>query len=108
MLEAHEDVLIVVHSSWREEISIKELQVNVGARSARLAKRIVDVTKKGDKYDSILGFVSANRDEIESYIIIDDDEHCFPPDCQELILCDEDLGVADETVQARIRAFLDA
>ncbi len=75
LLEGCEDVLLVVHSSWREHMSIQELRINV---PERLAKRMVDVTRPGDKYESIQEYVREYGSEICDYRIIDDDEYCFP------------------------------
>ena len=102
VLEAHPDVALVVHSSWRETFTldeIREMYLELGDRS-------VDVTPPGSRYESILEWLQ-QRPTV-SYLILDDDASEFPtPKPSELVICDPNKGLSDLQVLTAVRQWLE-
>lgn len=94
VLRLHADVRIVAHSTWRYSYDDDELRMLLGP----LGNRVVGTTGRGPRFDSIRGWLYANK-ACKSYRILDDDANEFPvPRPEELILCDPSTGVAAEGV----------
>jgi len=102
LLRPHDDVHVLVHSSWRYEYRPEELQMLLG----ELGVRFVGAVPRGQRYESVLWWLQMNP-TFTSYRILDDDASEFPdPPPAELILCDPSLGVSDPRVKAELRAWL--
>lgn len=103
-LRLHVDVRIIVHSTWRYMYDDDELRMLLGP----LGSRFVGATSRGPRFESIRGWLYANR-ACESYRVLDDDASEFPvPLPAELILCDCSSGVSAENVLSQLRSWLDA
>ena len=102
LLHGHEDVAIVIHSTWRYMYDVEELRELLGS----LGSRVVGVTPRGPRFDSILWWVYLSR--CKNYRIIDDDAGEFPdPPPPELILCCPLTGVSAPPVRASLKRWLD-
>ncbi len=102
LLRPHDDVHLLVHSSWRYEYRPEELQMMLGDLEARF----VGAAPRGQRYESVLWWLQMNP-AFTSYRILDDDASEFPdPPPAELILCDPEQGVSDPRVQSELRAWL--
>lgn len=102
-LSAHDDVVVVVHSTWRYTHDLDELRGVLG----ELGARVVGVTPRGPRFDSILWWLDLNPG-VESYRILDDDPSEFPqPPPVELILCNPRAGVSDPAVLAALATWLE-
>lgn len=101
-LEKHGDVMLFVHSSWREHLDNPAMREVLGP-----ARRWFDgVTPKGmTRYAGILAMVE--RVGIDKYLILDDATHEFPADCQELLATDPATGLLDPLVQIRLARWLE-
>ena len=97
-LRGHEDVVIVVHSTWRHEYDLDELRGVLG----KLAPRVIASTPRNlSRYESIVFWLEQNP-SFASYRILDDDVSEFPvPSPPELIFCKPLTGVsAPKVLQA--------
>jgi len=101
-LAGHEDVRIVVHSTWRQDHTVSELRELLGS----LGEHVIDVTPEAGRLESIERWLEAHP-EVTSYRILDDDESDFffplPP---ELILCDPERGISDSMARSQLRQWL--
>lgn len=104
-LREHDDVRIVVHSSWRYDTSIDELRDLLGVF---LGPLVIDVTPLWmQRYEGIVGWLRACRRPVHSYRILDDAGKEFPlPHPNELILCHPGRGVDDPAVLLQLRNWL--
>ncbi|WP_431276871.1 HAD domain-containing protein [Variovorax ureilyticus] len=101
VLQAHRDVEIVVHSTWREVYPLPELADML----AELGNRTIHVTSPGDRYAAILSWLEANP--TSAYRILDDDAAEFPvPSPAELILCDGQRGVSAPEALTALETWL--
>ena len=101
-LGGHEDVDIVVHSTWRYAYSLDELREMLGS----LKNRVVGATPRGPRLESILWWLSLSPTYTD-YRILDDDPKEFPdPQPTELILCNPLTGVAAPEVLETLRVWL--
>lgn len=99
----YSDVWLVVHSTWRYTHDIAELRELLGP----LGPRVVGVTPRGQRYESIQWWLQQNPD-CKSHRILDDAPLEFPvPPPAELIVCDPSKGVSDPGVQSALRAWLE-
>ena len=102
VLEAHGDVRIVVHSTWRLDHSVDQLRVLLGG----LGERVIDATPEGGRLESIERWLEAHND-VDSYRILDDDESAFFfPLPAELILCDPVHGIGGSKARKQLLASL--
>ena len=101
-LQSHDDVVVVVHSTWRYEYRIDELREVLGV----VGRRVVAATPPGPRYESIKWWLHTNP-SFRDYRILDDDPREFgdplPP---ELILCDPSTGVSAPEVLAALSEWL--
>lgn len=103
VLRSHPDVSIVVHSTWRYMYDDAELRMLLEP----LGNQVVGSTGRGPRFESIRGWLYANK-ACKSYRVLDDDATEFPvPPPAELILCDPSSGVSAEGVLSQLRAWLD-
>jgi hypothetical protein len=108
LLEAHPDVFLVVHSSWRESHEHGPL----GAYLGPLEHRYLGATSPGDKLASIDAWLAAHP-EVQSYRMLDDVVLAeTPPDAdepyprEEFILCHYQKGISCPGVQHQLEAWL--
>lgn len=101
-LDAHPDVRVVVHSTWRYIYSDKELRDIL--REVR--ERFLGSTPPGPRYESIQAWLGLNS-TVTDYRILDDETTEFPrPLPGELIVCDPAAGVTGSDVIAALRRWL--
>ena len=99
ILEGHEDVHIVVHSTWRYIQTDSELRDLVGPR-------FIAATGKGPRQESIDGYLYANRHLVKSSVILDDALDEFSPAPGNLIACNSALGVSEPAIQAKLKQWV--
>jgi hypothetical protein len=103
VLRKHEDVALVIHSTWRYTHNVDELRALLGP----LGSRVVGATPRGPRMDSILWWLQLSP-EFSDYRILDDDLSEFPaPPPSELIVCSPSSGVSAPAVLEALRAWLD-
>lgn len=101
VLARHEDVRIVIHSTWRRDYDLDELRELLG----RLGDRVIGATPLGERLESIEQWLDAHP-EVSTYRILDDDEADFYRRPAELIACDPVKGIADPDVRRQLLAWL--
>lgn len=98
------DVEVVIHSTWRHQYELSELQEMLGV----LGRRVVDKTSGAHRWNSIEEWIARNPG-VKSFRVLDDEPSEFPwPHPKELLICRPDLGIAEPEVQARLRAWLES
>ncbi len=105
-LQAHPDVVLVVHSSWRASHSEAALADYLGP----LKERVLGATDANlEKYPSILAWLDAHP-EVSSYRILDDALQEFPQDPADeaFIACDWQLGLSELAVQEQLKGWLES
>lgn len=103
-LIALHDVDLVVHSSWRQHLELKEIK---NWFPKPIDHRIIAVTEGTDPFDSILQYVE--RFKVDRFIVLDDCPERFPFKWVEdgiVIRCDPALGVSSSLVLEKIHGFL--
>lgn len=106
LLKGHEDVRLVVHSSWRESHTEEALV----AYFADLKHLVLGATRADlPKYESVLAWV-AEHPEVRGYRILDDALQEFPQDpaVDEFIACHWQRGITEAEVQTQLRDWLAA
>lgn len=97
-LQAHPDVRIVVHSSWREMYALDELQDFLGP----LGDRLDGVVGPGERAQAITAYATG------TCLVLDDDAAAFPAGYPlPVVLCDPRSGLSDPTAQDALRAWLE-
>ena len=99
----HEDVRLVVHSTWRHEYNLDELRELLD----RLGPRVVGATAGGDRLQGIEVWL-ADHPEVTSYRLLDDDLADFYRRPAELILCDPAKGLSDADARRHLTDQLEA
>ena len=103
-LAAHLDVVVVVHSTWRVNRTLAQIQQVLGPQ---LGARVRALTPDGPRYAAIQEWLAANK-QVRDYRILDDDATSFPaPQPPELIHCHSDLGISSPDVQQQLTEWLD-
>lgn len=103
LLEGHDDVGIVVHSSWRRSFQNHDLRRLLGP----LGRHYETITHKElGRHEGIEELVK--RAGLEHYLVIDDAAHEFPTEYAPLVLTHPEQGLSDPQVLARIRQWLEA
>lgn len=104
-LRGHDDVVIVVHSTWRKEYTLEELRELLGV----LGPRVVALTPlESPRYESIQWWLHMNP-SFSDYRILDDQPHEFPdPPPPEFILCNPATGVTAPKVLQALSEWLGA
>jgi hypothetical protein len=100
LLEPHPDVQIIVHSSWR----LLHRQSALPKFMGPLGNRFAGSTTGDERWEGITQVVVQNR--LSDFRVLDDHPEHFPAGLSELIVCDSELGVYDETVRNHLRAWL--
>lgn len=110
VLDDHPCVEIVVSSSWRlisPEKWHAEVPESLKQRIAGKTPEIVQKTRKQYpvgympepiRYLEIQKYLRSTRQADGPWIALDDDPLLFPADCQNLIICQEGFGAAEEAV----------
>lgn len=99
ILEGHEDVHIVVQSTWQYIHTDHELREFLGPR-------FFAATGKGPRQESIERYLHANHHLITSHIILDDAQDEFSPIPWNFVVCDSALGVSEPAVQAKLKKWV--
>lgn len=104
ILAGHPDVVVAVHSTWRYQYTVAELQgLLVG-----LERHVVTTVPRGPRRESIPWFRQMHPG-ISSFRILDDEAKEFgselPP---ELLLCQPSLGLTTPGVLQALQAWLTA
>ena len=96
------DVHIVLHSSWRHEISLEDIRSHM---PSALAERVVAITptQHFGRLDSIRTYCERNR--VDRFVIVDDTPGEFPRNLPELVICGEG-GLGDPETLAVLRDML--
>jgi hypothetical protein len=102
LLARHEDVHIVVHSTWRYDYNVEELRELLG----RLGERVIDATDVGGRLESIEQWL-VGHPEVTDFCILDDAERELYRLPEELILCDPALGITDPGARQELLAWLE-
>lgn len=104
LLVPHQDVSLVVHSSWRQTHDDDQLRLLFGP----LAHLIVGATARElDRRLSILESIVRLRLEPARYRVVDDQPELFDGLEELVIACDSRLGLADLTAQRQLQNWLD-
>ncbi|WP_157991704.1 HAD domain-containing protein [Caldimonas tepidiphila] len=101
LLESHNDVQVVVHSTWRESRPAQE----IAAYLTSLGAKYVGCTIGGQKMTSIEHWL-CEHPEIKSWRILDDCPLAFDPRPLELIECHWAHGISDPDVSRQLAAWL--
>lgn len=106
LLAAHDDVRLVVHSSWRSAHSEQQLRTFLGPLADRFVGATDDVLSKAPS----IGAWLQDHPAVVSYCVLDDalQESDGAQLVGSLIRCDSGLGLSEATVQAQLRAWLEA
>jgi hypothetical protein len=103
LLDCHDDVGVVVHSTWRYNYDLDELRLLLSG----LGPRVIDSTPRAARWDSIEWWISQNYKVVTSWRVLDDALHEFPtPVPPQLIACDPSRGVSAPEVQTALRDWL--
>ena len=103
LLEPYPDVGLLVHSSWRETYSVDEVLDMLHP----MEHRFVDVVPPGGSGPAIAAWRFANSPG-RPMLVIDDAPELEAPPGVALVRCDPRHGLADESAQRAIAAWLDA
>ena len=93
---------IVIHSDWRHYplwFEFHDFLANIYPYLASITTGVTPLYVQ-DRYQSILEYVKQNQ--IDQYIILDDDSGAFPNELDALILCDPLLGISDSETEAKL------
>ena len=98
----HQDVQLVIHSSWIEEFDLPDMREFLEP----LDSRVRGVVGPGPKAQAILAYLS-NHQDIQSCLVIDDDVTEFGADFPvPLLVCDPRVGLSDRPTRERLREWL--
>ena len=104
MLGPYQDVMLLVHSTWRHMYDLEELRLLLGDT---LGPRVVAAASAGDsRWLAIQEWVGKQTDEL-NLLIVDDEPDEFPAAVPFLlIVCDPARGLSDPMVQQSIKQWL--
>ncbi|MBF6631731.1 MAG: hypothetical protein ITG01_11345 [Comamonas sp.] len=100
LLAAHENVGVVVSSSWRQFLKEAELVELLESIRPWFAGAI----RHGARDEAIREYVREHS--IEDFAVLDDVANFFPGSWPQLILCNRALGISDLAVQRRLKDWL--
>ncbi len=100
LLAGHDNVGVVVSSSWRHYLKESELAELLGSIGPHFAGAV----RHGARDEAIRAYVIEHS--IEDFVILDDVQKFFPGDRPQLILCNSALGISDTAVQQKLQAWL--
>jgi HAD domain in Swiss Army Knife RNA repair proteins len=101
LLRGHDDVQIVVHSTWRYEYTNPELHALLGP----LGTRFAGSAPRAPREQAIETVLQANR-AIRHHLVLDDDAREFSGAEVNLLLLDSQRGISDEQAQTEVAAWL--
>jgi len=105
LLVPHQDVGLVVHSSWRQTHDDGQLRRLFGP----LANQVVGATARElDRRLSIREFIARQHLGPAQYRVLDDQPELLDGLEDSVIACDSRLGLADVTAQRQLQSWLDA
>src|SRR5690606_8722674 len=100
ILRDYPDIDVVISSAWREEHSIEVLRALL---SPDICPRIIGSTPIFDFLDhsyvrqaEIAAWLKENNREEEQWIVLDDSDWLFSPNCLNLILIDAEIGLDEK------------
>lgn len=102
LLVAHQDVQIIVHSTWRyiyQDDELRGLLAGLGARFAGSAPR-------GPREQAIQAVLQANRGHFSDYLVLDDAKREFTQGELNVLFLDSITGISDPLAQAAVTAWL--
>ena len=104
LLDELPHVQVVVHSSWRQLFETDDevralMPPALGARVAACTPR-----EALGRLESILAYV--DREGVEQFAIVDDDDGLFPEGLPELVLCSPTKGLSERAVIQALRELL--
>ena len=102
LLEPHDDVGIVVHSTWRYDHTDKELRMLLGP----IGPRFVGSAPRAPRELAIEMVLGANKGTVFSHLVLDDDSKEFSRSTVNLLLVEPHLGISDVRVQAALSKWL--
>lgn len=102
LLEIHDDVRIVVHSTWRYTHTGDELRALLGP----LGPRFVGSAPRGPQAQAIEMVLKGDMEAVVSHLVLDDDGKEFSGSTVNLLLVEPHLGVSDVRVQAALSSWL--
>lgn len=100
MLSMHENVGVVVSSSWRQFLKEAELAELL----ASIRPWFAGAVRHGARDEAIREYV--NEYAIEDFAVLDDVLRFFPGSWPQLILCNPALGLSEPAVQQRLKDWL--
>lgn len=101
LLTGHEDVRIVVHSTWRYEYTDVELRVLLGP----LGSQFVGGAPRGPREQAIETVLLANK-HVKHHLVLDDAGNEFSGARVNLLLLDSQQGLSHRRVQHAIAQWL--
>jgi hypothetical protein len=104
LLSAHEDVAVVVHSTWRYEYRDDELRELLGP----LGRRFVGAAPRGPREEVIETVLEANKRSVTSHLVLDDAAHEFTGGTLNTLFVDGSRGISDVATQQSILEWLDS
>lgn len=104
LLNGHEDISVVVSSSWRLFLSDTEL-LEILRPIENWYEGSIGQPGLG-REEAIREFISIN--EISDFIILDDVPKFFKDVWTNLIICPAEEGISDDYVHSRLKAWIDS
>jgi hypothetical protein len=102
LLDPAPNVLLAVHSSWREVHAMEYLKDFLGP----LGSRVLGSVPNGPKSNAIQSFLTSNP-SVQDYLILDDSAAEFGSDLStHLLTCKPLVGIQDPAVQLKLKAWL--
>lgn len=103
LLREYPEVEVVLHSTWRHEISLEDIKKHM---PPELAERVTALTPKQvpERLDSIRAFCTTHA--VERFVVVDDSIGQFPTAFAQLVPCGE-RGLSDPATIAALRAKLE-
>lgn len=105
-LRDHQDVRIVISSSWRRLYERHELRAFLGELADRYLAEIPHLAGH-NRHDEIVCFIRENELETVPWLALDDDPENFPVSCPNVLWTNPETGIEPESVQ-QLRRWLAA
>lgn len=102
LLVEHQDVMVVVHSTWRYDHHDSELRTLLGG----LGTRFAGSAPRGPRQQAIESVLQANRGTVASYLVLDDAPGEFDEGTLNTVFLDGRVGVSDLDAQAAVAEWL--
>ena len=98
------DFQIIISSSWRFHYTLDELRANLGSLKNHVVGVTPEIRPCSDmRYHEIMELIQTYG--LEKWIAIDDAKWDFPPDCDNLLICNPRTGIDAEGV-LKLRSWL--